>query len=265
MLEMVQGILSDMDSDEVNSIGDTVESEQVAWVIEQTFRNLSGTTVIPEQQELIQLEPLGEVDRPNYLKLPKDVDKVDIESIRYDTHRTGETRQRYRDVIYLDPNSFLDRVLLRDNTTTNTVIVLDFSGVPLLIRNDRRPRFWTSFNDEHLVFDSFDIEVDTTLQESKTVVWGKRRPRFNRHDNDFIPDIDADFFPLFYSEAKLLCFDQFKQTAPAVVAGIAREQKTKIQNDKHRFNILTATPDYGRKSRSTRGTTRRLHGRHRSR
>ena len=262
MLEMVQGILSDMDSDEINAIGDTVESEQVAWVIEQTYRNLSGTTAMPEHQELIQLEALSDIARPNYLKLPKDVDKID--SIRYDTHKFGETRQRYRDVTYIDPNGFLDRVLLRDNTTTNTVTVLDFSGVPLLIRSDRRPRFWTSFDDEHIIFDSFDIEVDTTIQESKTVAWGKRRPAFNRHDNDFIPDIDADYFPLFYSEAKLLCFDQFKQTSPAIVAGTAREQKTKMQNDKHRFNIQTATPDYGRRGRVTRKTSRRLHGRHRS-
>lgn len=260
MLEMVQGILSDMDSDEVNEIGDTVESEQVAWVIEQTYRNLSGTTVVPEHQELIQLIPLTDPERPNYLKLPEDVDK--LSTIRYDTHKTGETRQRYRDITYLDPNGFLDRVLLRDNTTTNTVIVLDFSGVPLLIRNDRRPRFWTSFDDKHILFDSFDIEVDTTIQESKTIAWGKRRPAFNRHDNDFIPDIDADYFPLFYSEAKLLCFDQFKQTSPVIVAGIAREQKTKMQNDKHRFDIKTATPDYGRRGRNTRGTLGRLRGRH---
>ena len=262
MLEMVQGILSDMDSDEINAIGDTVESEQVAWVIEQTYRNLSGTTIIPEHQELIQLEPLSDPARPNYLKLPADVDKLG--SIRYDTHKTGETRQRYRDIDYLDPDNFLDKVLLRDNTSTNTVTVIDFSGVPLLIRSDRRPRFWTSFDDEHILFDSFDIAVDTTIQETKTVAQGKRRPFFNRHDNDFIPDIDADYFPLFYNEAKLLCFDQFKQTSPTIVAGVSREQKTKMQNDKHRFSIQTATPDYGRRGRTTRGTTRQLHGRHRS-
>lgn len=261
MLEMVQGILSDMDSDEINNIGDTVESDQIAWVIEQTYRNLSGTTVIPELEELVQLEALSDVNRPNYLKLPSDVDK--LSSIRYDTRDVGETRKRYRDIAYLDPNKFLDRILVRDSTTSNTTTVIDFSGVPLLIRNDRRPRFWTSFDDEHIIFDSFDIAVDTTLQESKTISIGKRRPAFNRNDNDFIPDIDADYFPLFYSEAKLLCFDQFKQTAPVVVAGTAREQKTKMQNDKHRFSIKTATPDYGRRSRTTRGTSRRLHGRHR--
>ena len=263
MLEMVQGILSDADSDEINSIGDTIESEQAAWVIEQTYNNLTGTTVIPEHQELVQLEPLSDPTRPNYLKLPANVDKLSP-LIRYDARRLGETKKVYRDVIYLDPDGFLDRVLRRDSDSDNTVTVLDFSGVPLLIRNDRPGSFWTSFDDEHIIFDSFDIEVDTTLQESKTVAWSKTRPSFNRHDNEVTPDLDADYFPLFYNEAKLLFFDQFKQIQPAIVAGVAREQKTKIQNDKHRFDISSATPNYGRRGRVTRGTTRQLRGRHRS-
>lgn len=37
LLEMVQDILSEMDSDEVNSINDTVEAEQVATIIKNCY------------------------------------------------------------------------------------------------------------------------------------------------------------------------------------------------------------------------------------
>ena len=40
LLEMTQNILSAMDSDAVNSIGDTVESLQVADVIVETYYEL---------------------------------------------------------------------------------------------------------------------------------------------------------------------------------------------------------------------------------
>ena len=39
LLEMVQSILSDMDSEDVNAVSDTLEAQQVASVIEDTYYN----------------------------------------------------------------------------------------------------------------------------------------------------------------------------------------------------------------------------------
>lgn len=254
MLEMVQGILSDMDSDEINAIGDTVESEQVAWVIEQTFRNLTGTEYIPEHEDILQCHSLSDLAKPNYLKLPTTVDRIDW--VKYNVTRQGDTRIQFEHIDYVDKNEFLNRVLGRNTDDSTVTLVQDFSGVRLPILNDRPPSFWTSFDDEHMVFDAYDSAVETTMQESKSIAYGKKRPVFNRFDNDFIPDVDANFFPLFYNEAKLLCFDQFSQKQPVIVAGVARQQKIKIQNDKHAFDVVNETPDYGRKSRTGRGRFR---------
>ncbi len=43
LLEIVQEILSDMDSDEVNSIDDTTESEQVATIVKSTYLSMMLT------------------------------------------------------------------------------------------------------------------------------------------------------------------------------------------------------------------------------
>ena len=55
LLQMVQSILSDMDSEAVNSISDTVEAEQVASVIQETFFNIVAARYIPEHRPLIKL------------------------------------------------------------------------------------------------------------------------------------------------------------------------------------------------------------------
>ena len=55
LLEMVQSILSDMDSESVNSISDSVESEQIASVIQDTFFNLIAARDIPEHRQLNKL------------------------------------------------------------------------------------------------------------------------------------------------------------------------------------------------------------------
>ena len=48
LLSMVQSILSDMDSEDVNAISDSIEAQQVASVIEDTYFNLVSARDIPE-------------------------------------------------------------------------------------------------------------------------------------------------------------------------------------------------------------------------
>ena len=43
LLQIVQNILSDLDSEDVNSISDTVEAMQIARVVENTFYNIVAT------------------------------------------------------------------------------------------------------------------------------------------------------------------------------------------------------------------------------
>ena len=40
LLQVVQSILSDMDSEDVNTISDTIEAQQVASVVEDTYFNI---------------------------------------------------------------------------------------------------------------------------------------------------------------------------------------------------------------------------------
>ena len=55
LLQIVQSILSDMDSEDVNTISDTVEAQQVASVVEDTYFNIIAARDIPEHNKLIPL------------------------------------------------------------------------------------------------------------------------------------------------------------------------------------------------------------------
>ena len=77
LLEMVQSILSSMGSDEVNSIGDTTESLQVADIIKQTYMNMLGRYDLPSHNQLFQLQASGDPASPVLMQFPAGVTRVE--------------------------------------------------------------------------------------------------------------------------------------------------------------------------------------------
>lgn len=77
LLDMVQGILSKMDSDEVNSISDTVESLQVANIIRDCYFDLIEEYDLPAHGNIITLDPFASSSYPNRLRIPENTSSID--------------------------------------------------------------------------------------------------------------------------------------------------------------------------------------------
>jgi hypothetical protein len=77
LLEMTQSILSNMSSDEVDSISDTSESQQVANTIRETYFNLLSRLNLPEHDQLFQLNGSVDTTLPVLMSLPNQVNRVD--------------------------------------------------------------------------------------------------------------------------------------------------------------------------------------------
>lgn len=245
LLAMTQNILSAMDSDEVNSISDTVESLQVAEVIRETYEELFQNTVIPEFKILAQLEGLGDTDKPTYMRIPDNMDK--IEWIKYDYETDGTT---YETITYLTPAEFFEFTVKRAGSDS-TVEVTDDSGVKIWIVDNVNPTYWTTFDDEYIVFDSYNSDLDSTMQTSKSLTYGPRIYEFTMED-DFIPHLDSNLFPMLLAEAKSVCFANFKQMPNAKEEQRSRRQRVRVQNDLWRADQRVPNskgPDYGRKPR----------------
>lgn len=245
VLEIVQDILSDMNSDNVNSIADTEEALQVAQILKTTYYEIIDNGTWPHLQELATLDNLGDTNRPNILKLPDNVDKIKF--LKYDRKEKETDPSDYTTIIYLEPLDFMDKISGRDSTASSIIEVPDIeSGVKLLIRNDIAPSYYTSFDDEYLFFDSYNAAIDTTLQGSKSQIGAIRSPVFQLVDT-YTPDLPSYAFSFLLAETKSTCFNTIKTIPNAKEEQKARRQRRKVSFNKDRSNNSAVIyPDYGR-------------------
>lgn len=245
LLDIVQDILSDMDSDEVNSINDTVESLQVARVVRSTFDNVITGREYPHKNTLLKLQASLDVTKPTHMKLPENV--IELLSLNYNKKKLSDTKEKYSKITYVSPDEFILKTNYRDSSADN-VLVVEEADVDLFILTDTAPSFFTSFDDEWLVFDSYDSLVDSTLQESKTQCFGKVQPEFLMED-DFIPDLPIQLFPYFINEAKSTAFLVVKQMPNQKAEQHSVSQRRRMSQDAWRLTKGIQRPDYGRRSK----------------
>lgn len=256
LLEMVQSIMSDMDSDSVDSITDTVESEQVASTIKDVFLQLVTDQTIPEFNQLKQLETVSLVSFPgsiNYLHIPDTVSKV--LSFQYNAQQVGDTTDAYTFLKYMEPDDFLAQVSSTQIDASDAVQVTDpTNGITYHIPNDKAPRHWTTFDDLNIATDSLDMAIDTVqILGTKSRCRMTILPTWTVSDS-FIPPVDDNLFPLLLAEAKSTCFFNLKQMQNAKVEGQSRGQRLRLQGNKYRTSDSqkadtgSTGPNYGRRS-----------------
>lgn len=210
LLEIVKDILNDMDSDEVNSINDTVESQQIAQIVKTCYFEMISNRNWPHLKRLLQLDASGDPTKPNFLKLPESVKELVF--IKYDTLSASQPNTRLVELKYKEPDAFLRLVSSRNSSLPNVQTVTDYSGTKLLVLNNVAPTYWSSFDDEYLITDSYDSRVDTALQKSKTQAFAYVSPTWSQTDA-FIPDLPDEAFPALLEEAKSTAFLALKQVA----------------------------------------------------
>lgn len=244
LLEIVQEILNDMDSDEVTDIDDTVEAQQVASIVESSYFDIIGTRNWPHLRKLIQLDAGGDLTKPNYLRLP---DRLkELVTIRYDKRKITDTTSSYRDLKYIYPDEFLKLIEGRRTDNTDVTVVTDFTGAELSIINNRAPEYWTSFDDVYIVTDSYDSAIDNTLKKSKTQCVAYIEPVWER-DNDAVPDLPSEAFTNLIEEAKSTAFFVLKQMANQKAEQKAARHSRWLSRKAWKAKGGVRYDDYGRK------------------
>lgn len=247
LLQLVQGILNDADSDNVNSIDDTVEALQAVEIIRNTYFLMMANRDWPHTRKLIQLDSAADIDKPNYLKLPERLKRLDL--FKYEKQKDGDTRKILEKVTYMHPDEFLDHISQRNSDNANVELIEDFSGARLLIFNNYAPQYFTSFDDEYLVTDSYDSAVDATLQQDKTQAVAYIVPMWNSED-DFVPDLPIEAFPALEEEAKSTFFVTIKQVVNQKAEQNSVRQNRWLARKAWRAHGGVRYDNYGRKSRT---------------
>jgi len=246
LIEIVQDILSDMTDDVVNSIDDTEASIQVAQIVKSTYQAMMSNRNWPHTKQLLHLYASTDSDLPTHMSIEEDI--KEMISIFYDKRKQGETRLLYQEVKWKDPDDFLRMINGRNSDSDNTVVVTDPSGVVLLLQNNKSPSYYTSFDDDTLVFDSWDNDVEDTLQTHKTQARAYVTPTFSMVDT-YIPDLPEEAFAALIEEAKSRAQLKLHQQQDVKSEQEAGRQQRWLSRKAWRVNGGIRYPDYGRRNR----------------
>jgi len=222
-----------MDSDPVNSISDTVEAMQVANIIQDTYYEILNDRLWPRNKELLSLYPSTDSTKPTIMTIPPDVSS--IEFIQYNKFRKEKDEEDRNhmigDLIYMEPSDFLVLNASRTNKIAGNVVSFVVNNRVIFVVNNKMPDYWTSFDDEHVVFDSYDVAEENTITESRVTAYGYREPIFKMEDT-FVPDLPNKAFPYFLSESKSVAFNQIKQAANEKEEQRSKRQRRWLARDK---------------------------------
>lgn len=244
LLDMVQDIANDLETDEINSISDTIESVQIAQIVKTSYFEMIASRNWPHLKRTFQLDSSSDADFPTHMKLPEDVKEVI--KITYNKRKSTDTKDKYETLVWKEPEDFLDIVNNRSNSETNIDTVTDFGGITLNIFNDRAPKYFTSFDDEWVVMDGYDSAVDAILQTSKTQCLGYMSPTWT-HVDTFVADLPEEAFPALLEEAKSTAFVALKQMPNEKAEQKAGRQHRNLARKAWRVNGGVRYPDYGRR------------------
>lgn len=236
LLQIVRDILNNLDSEDVNSISDSVEAQQIASIVEQIYYQHVASLEVPEHAGLLNITAAANSDTPTHFTIPDNVRK--IETLWYSKDATYD----YREIYYMDPKDFIIMADGVQSTYDNVTV----GGTNLRIRSDKNPEYYTTFDDNTIIMDSYDSSIESTLQESKVRAWGWTIPIFSITDS-YVPDIDASMFPYLTAEATSAAFEWLKGSGSSKAEQYARRTRARVHNDMHRVNKPNKRPNYGRR------------------
>lgn len=253
LLKMTQLILSAMDSDEVNSIYDTAEAQQVVDQIETTYNHLAATLDFPDNWDFFEFEPSLELSKPTVMTLPSNVAR--LEWVQYDVTEPGSTVRKTKSLLPMDRVSFFRRMDNLDSSAANVYqydLLVDAATFDVRGYNDRDPTYYTTNDDHTLIFDNYDASVGQTLVGNRTKCYGMLIPEFIR-DDDFIPSLEPRQFTLFFNEAKAACFADLKQVQNVKAEQRARRGWVQAHRKDPMIdtvdNYRSQVPNFGRRGR----------------
>lgn len=252
LLDIVKNILSSLDSDEVESINDTTESQQVALIVRGAFYDLQSRLNLPEHFDFFNLTSTVSASTPVTLYLPTNVSSVSW--LKYDLTKPTDENKNIKELVYLPLDQFTElsySYAASQEQTQSYVVPRGSYNINLYCVNTRGPSYYSVVNDSVVLFDSFDSETESYITASKITGYGKLQYDFPLLDT-FTPSLDEQQFQLLVNEAKGTAWVELKQTANERAEKKVRQHLIASQKNKRGVGTTNADfksklPDYGRK------------------
>lgn len=247
LLAIVQEILAAADGDNVSDIADTVEADQCADIVVDThdlivdLHDLEHTKT-PKQLTATSGSTPTVMDRPEGFH--------SVEWIKYDARTAAGDPQNFTEVEYMEADEFLNMVQGWSTDDSNVEAMTLSTGIIIPVRNDRAPKYYTVMDpgSDEFVFDSYDSDLETNLQASKSMAFGTQRPSLSK-SNSATMSLPRHMESLVKREARAMYFDLYKDGVTREIDRTRRRMEVRAQRQR---NIVKNTdndnrPDYGRK------------------
>ena len=247
LLEMTQEILSGMDSDEVNSLNDTIEAASVAKVIKRAYKSIATKNDLVAAKTLFQFDSSTDIDFPTHVTKPDYIHS--IEWVKYDVRESDSVPNIYKEVYWMDPEEFLYHAQANTDSPYRKEVILD-SGVKIWVWNSRAPTYYTSFDDHTFIFDAYNINIEDTIQTSKTAGYGQRTLDLVVDDLTVI-DLPEHLMDALYSKAEAMCWSKWKDNIPDEIKKERAYNEVRLQRlrdvNRRSTQHKVGAPNYGRK------------------
>lgn len=153
LLEIVQDMLTATDSENVTSVGETEDAGMCVNIANREFEMLISKFRWRHTRAFAKLQVTAE---ENEMILPTSAIAIKPDSLYYADDR----------VFFMGEEDFLAFTITRSTSETN---IEDSNGIK--IYNDRNPQFYTSFDDETLVFDSIPTTDGLVASSTDCIVY----------------------------------------------------------------------------------------------
>ena len=240
VLEIVQDVLNEGDLDTVATWDETIESEQIGKMIETVFYEFHAANLIPSHQ---QLTNPGTATGNTYYTIP-----AATSEIFYIQHVVTSTTT---DLTYLEPKKFMAIL-----DTTGTAVVDPGNGVSLNFNVSTAPLYWTSFDDTYICINSYDT---TPPAVTALNMYTRTEPSITIADGT-VPDVPNDGMALFLAKVKGRALLVLNQEVNPKLEMEERKLEARFSRRDYISDGTIRTPNYGRKTRTSRRNNPLLSG-----
>ena len=237
-----------MEEDVVTSYTDTVSSQAVAEIIKNTYDNIISGRDWPHLYKMFKLTSTG-TNTPTRMILPETI--MSLEYVKYNKKRPGESRDRFTEIPFVEPQEFMRILDARDDSDDSIAIVNDpDSQVPLNVYTDRHPTMYTSFSEAALTFDGYygDVENGARLFTDNTQCYGKLYPNIVMSNSLYFP-LPIEAYQMLLEEAKSTAFLTLKQMPNQKAEQHSVTQRRRMSQQAWTIRNGIKYPNYGRKGK----------------
>jgi hypothetical protein len=223
-LDYVQRALSIIDADEVTTISETVEAGQVFDLLKNVYDELLDYYPWPHLNEFMVLVATND---DHIMSLPTDC--VGFNNIRYNK----------KNVTYIEPMEMQALLDSRDTTLSS----VDANGAI----TDRDPAFWSTIDDDNIIFDSYNV----VLSGSLSLIDGVKKPSalLLGTDRPDIPErMESCLRNMLFAEALRILKGDESRALVYDRKVMSQMAKLKRWAKRHNKNVSWYGPSYGRQA-----------------